>query len=253
MNVTVSYARTVTLPGGEKLSIVGPGSRQNVTIGGDNEVVGIKGGWREVSMVSGASVAIRSADEAWQAFLANPSTAVAHLPFADTYELQTAPAPTLAYYEQPSTIGQAELIPVWVFVADLYVAVEGGQNLGQSLLVDDAKIYVPAAAEPTAVPQATILSPAPDTVILPGETVTLSGSGSGGVAPLSYEWFSSVDGFLGSGATLENVLLTDNSKTGVPAPNTITLRVTDANGQMATATTAVHIPTPLLYLPVVVK
>lgn len=251
MNVTVSYARTVTLPGGEKLSIVGPGSRQNVTIGGNNEVVGIKGGWREVSMVPGASVSVLSAADAWQLFLANPETAVAHLPYADTYELQTDPAPTLAYYEQPSTIGQAELIPVWVFVADLYVTPDGGS--GQSLLVDDAKIYVPATAEATALPQAAIVSPTPNTIIMPGETVNLEGSSSGGVAPLSYEWFSSVDGFLGSGASLADVPLTANSKSGTPSANVITLIVTDANGLTASDSVVIDIPVPLVYAPVILK
>ncbi|MCI0579964.1 MAG: DUF6345 domain-containing protein [Chloroflexi bacterium] len=254
MNYAVSYARTVEVSPGQTLSIVGPGSRQNVYISGNNEVVGIVGGWRDVQMVAGSSVPVKTSDDAWSDFLANPETAVAHVPAADLYDLAGNPAPALAYYEQPTSLGQAELIPVWVFVADLYV--ETAQGLapeGLTLLAEDAKIYVPASAEPAALPQATILTPPPGTVLAPGETVDLSGAASGGVAPLSYEWSSDVDGFLGSGPAVNDVLLSPNLRTALPAPNVVTLRVTDANGLTATATVEVLVVPPLVFLPAVLR
>lgn len=253
MNYAMSFMRTVQIDAaGTKLSVVGPGSRQNVYMGDGGEVIGMKGGWRPVVMDGQrATVPIRSAEDAWKAFLDNPETAVAQPPRADEYVLSDVTQPTLAYYEQPSTVEQAELIPVWVFVADLYVD-DGNPTRGTDalqLMADDAMIYLPAAADDAALPDVTITSPISGTVLMPGETVNLAGEATGGVAPYSYLWTSNVNGVLGMEATVPDVSLTPDTRAGGFGPNVITLQVTDANGQSATAAVSITINN-VTYLPV---
>jgi len=256
MNYATSFMRTVTIDGaGTKLSIVGPGSRQNVYLGDGGEVIGLKGGWRPYSLeTQRATTPIRSAEDAWQAFMDNPDTAVAQPPRADEYVLSDVTPPTLAYYEQPSTVEQAELIPVWVFVADLYVDDGAPARSADALylMADDAMIYLPAAADDAALPQVTITSPISGTVLMPGERVELAGEATGGVAPYTYLWTSSVDGELGTDATIPDVLPSPDTRAGGFSPNVITLQVTDANGQTATAEVEVTVMTSL-YMPAVAK
>ena len=85
MNYAMSFMRTVQIDAaGTKLSIVGPGSRQNVYMGDGGEVIGLKGGWQPVAMDGQrATTPIRSAEDAWKAFLDNPETCL----------LYTSPSP----------------------------------------------------------------------------------------------------------------------------------------------------------------
>ena len=248
----VHFARSIDV-GGQKLTIVGPGSRQNVYIGDQNSIIGLKGGWRDVQTTSNL-VNITTAEEAWDAFLADNTFAVAQVPMADLYDRTGKPAPTLAYYEQTSLLGQVELIPVWVFVADLYMedvapAPPGpGSPAGMTLLASDAYIYLPAEAAADTLPDAVILSPEPDATIGLGQAVDLSGSASGGTGPYEYLWTSNVDGVLGSGPTVAGVILHADVRGSELLPNVVTLQVTDANGLQATATVEVNVPAPL-YLP----
>ena len=106
---SISYMRTVNVSGVD-LSIVGPGSRQNVYIGDGSEVIGLKSGYVQLQIDQQREfVPILTAEEAWQAFLADPTVAVAQPPAADLYSLTDTP-PTLAYYQQPTTESQQELI-----------------------------------------------------------------------------------------------------------------------------------------------
>lgn len=255
-NYAIHYARTVDI-GGQRLSIVGPGSRQNLYVGDESEIIGFKGGWREVQ-TTGAMIDIISAEDAWNAFLADPTIVVAQLPTAELYDLAGQPDPTLAYYEQPTAMGQVDLIPVWIFTADLYVTAPqtaaqaaGREPWGMGLVAEDAMIYIPAAAAVDTMPQASILTPAPGLNLDAGMTVDLSGAATGGTAPYIYEWASSVDGVLGTGETITGVPLHPDPRGAALAPNTITLRVIDANGLIATAAVDVLVWTPL-YLPLVI-
>ncbi|MCB8968375.1 MAG: hypothetical protein H6660_15950 [Ardenticatenaceae bacterium] len=254
----IHYARTVDIGGGQLLSVVGPGSRQNLYVGDGSVVVGFKGGWREIQ-TTGGSIDTISAEDAWQAFLADPTMAVAQLPVATEYDRTGQPEPTLAYYEQPTMMGQEELIPVWIFVADLYVSAPqtaaqaaGLEPFGLGLVADDAMIYVPAAADAAALPQASIVTPEPGVVLNSGMMVDLSGAATGGTAPYTYEWVSSVDGILGTGETVNGVVLHADPRGSMLAANSITLRVIDANGLIATATVDVEVQ-PLLFLPVLIQ
>jgi hypothetical protein len=265
LDYQISYARTVPIGPGQSLSVVGPGSRQNVYLGDGSVVIAMKGGWREVQVMqpglgleatTQVTVPIKASDQAWADFLADPSIAVAPPPEALTYTWTTTP--TLAYYEQSLFISQTELIPVWVFEADLYtetvpVTAQVQATTAISVLVaSDVKIYVPAEADPASLPQATITSPAPGTSVKPGQSLNLVGMASGGLPPYSYLWSSSKDGILGTGPTLTIPGLLPDVHGGHAQPNMITLLVTDANAQTATDTVDVTVFLQM-YIPLVYK
>lgn len=265
LNFAVSYARTLDIGGGQRISVVGPGSRQNLYFGDGSVLIGMKGGWRDVQRAGiGASleaaeaitVSIKTAEEAWADFLADPSIAVAQPPLAVSYDMTGKPDPTLAYYEQSLSGSQTQLIPVWIFVADLYDGTTPGTAQGlatnqtEGLVATDVKIYVPAAVDPSALPTASITSPAPGTVVRPGESLDLAGTASGGTAPYSFQWSSSADGILGTGSTLTIPGLQPDEHGSQAQPNTITLLVVDADG--LTATDSVDVTVLLrVYLPLV--
>lgn len=263
-NYAIDYARALDI-GGQQISIVGPGSRLNAYIGDNSQVVGLQGGWRDVEpapvnmgvqSTAAVTVPIKTAEQAWAVFIADPHIALAQPPAANLYITATKPLPTLAYYEQASVVTQTELIPVWVFVADLYTSTATSQAQVQStqavsaLVASDVSIYVPASA--AALVQANITSPTAGTKVMPGQSLILTGTVSGGQAPWTFQWSSSVDGELGAGPTLTIPGLHSDVHNGNPQPNIIYLLVTDANGQQSTATVDVAVFLQM-YLPVINK
>ncbi len=266
-NIALHYARSVYDPYSmQNISIVGPGSRLNFYIGNENQVIGMKGGWRDYELAGAGvglqaaapiTVLIKTADAAWTDFLADPSIAVAQPPQALIYDRAGKPDPTLAYYEQSLSISQTQLIPVWVFVADLITETVGipahlqATTATTALVASDVNIYVPAADDPTALPQVTITSPTPGTIINLGQSVTLDGEVNGGQEPYTYLWTSSVDGVLGTDLKLESPALHPDIK-GVLTANKLTLLVIDADGLHATASIDVLVRTAV-YLPLVLR
>jgi hypothetical protein len=229
-NYAISYARTLDIGGGQRVSVVGPGSRQNVYIGDDNAIIGMKGGWRDVQTQTAQSML--------------QSTATITVPIMNA--------------EEAWSTSQKELIPVWVFVADLYTTTATSLLQVQAtaaisaLVASDVDLYVPASADPLAMPQASIISPAPGTTVRQGQSLVLSGTVSGGTLPYTYTWSSSVDGLLGTGPTLTIPGLHPDVHSGQVQPNSIILLVTDANAQVSTdqVDVTVHLQ---LYLPLVLR
>jgi hypothetical protein len=254
MNYALSYARTLDI-GGQKVSVVGPGSRLKTYIGENGAIIGMKGGWRDVAQNTGiqATVPIRSAADAWTSFVTTPTIALALPPLADRYDRTGKPAPTLAYYEQPTMDGQVELIPVWLFVADLYddTPATPQQAATSYLVASDVQIYVPAAASPTSTPKAQITSPSSGISLAPGAGIALTGSATGGTAPYVFTWSSSSGSDLGTGASISTSLEPD-LRDGSGRPVKIILTVRDANGQVSTAAIDVTVP-PRIALPLIVQ
>jgi hypothetical protein len=258
-NYAVHYARTVDIGDGTRLSIVGPGARQNVYVGDESQVIGLKGGWRDFQVekppagtgLAPQMIPIKSSTEAWEEFLADPTIVMAQLPAATSYDTIGKPDPTLGYYEQPTILNQNELIPVWIFVADLYVD-DADAPGGKVLVTSDAQIYVPASADPLSIPQAEIVSPAPGTVLMPGQTLNLLGAASGGQSPYSFEWSAGIDGILGSGESLTGIHLTADERSSGLQKTTITLQVVDSNGMVSYDSVEVTVMLPL-YLPLLAR
>jgi len=85
-----------------------------------------------------------------------------------------------------------------------------------------------------------------------GQSVPLEGMVSGGKAPYTYLWTSSVDGELGVELTLTSPALHTDVGKGVLTANKLTLLVVDANGLNATATVDVLVRAAV-YLPLSLK
>jgi hypothetical protein len=204
-------------------------------------MLGLQGGSRDIAF-TGEQVTIMDATKAWDLYLADPTIALAQIPWdADTVEKT---GETLGYYEQPHLQGQAQMIPTWIFSATF-------SNEG-TILAEDVLVYVPASADYMP-PDVAITAPAEGTVFSPGDLVTFEGEvvGENGMPPFTYEWYSSSDGFLGSGATLQAPLSTALGK-GEVLDHVISLEVTDANGQQGTATVNVFVKTAV-YLPLIMR
>jgi hypothetical protein len=245
-NVSLSYGRLIEAQLGttggmrvEQISVVGPGARTKLYLGDGGEMLGIQGGSRDVE-TTGDWVRTMDADAAWGLYLQDPAIALAPIPWVYDEILRTGE--TLGYYEQPYTEYQKELIPAWIFTADFY-----GEG---DLLAEGVLVYVPAATEYLP-PAPSIDAPPPDSEFSPGEEVTFMGSAKSGVAPYTFDWYSSHDGFLGSGESID-AILTGAVEKGSLVSHTITLQATDANGQKGAASENVYVRTAI-YLPIVLK
>jgi hypothetical protein len=100
-------------------------------------------------------------------------------------------------------------------------------------------------------PVVTITDPISGTLFAPGVSIPFNGVVEGGKPPYTFKWSSSVDGDLGA----TNALLAKLSgavKAGEVIVHAIKLEVTDANGQIGTATILVKVMVPV-YLPQINK
>jgi len=234
------------------VSTVGPGSATKVYYGGASTAlrgasqeqlpIGLAGGNRDVN--EGAGTSTKAYLDSWNEFLADRQLAVVSIPLDwDTAQLV---AQTFSYYEQPQDVPQQELIPVWVFTADLY---KGAQLVG-----NDAAIYVPANGDyyPPAV---TIDAPTANATFVAGRWVDLKATSSGGFQPFTYEWSSSAQGTLvkGEQEDVKVMLLGQSDKEGQPTPVAITLKVTNQNGQSRTAEVIVNVVGQPVWLPLVMS
>lgn len=246
-NLALTYNRVitpvVTTVSGSQLQsfpIVGPGGRIKVYIGDQDEIIGMQGGSRDL-MQTGGMVDVMTSDEAWAMYLDNPRVALLEVPWVADQIVPTSAV--LGYYEHPQFIPQSDLVPVWIFTADFYA--------GGELLAPDVAIYVPAAVEYLP-PQVQIDTPPPGAAFLPGVPIAFSGSVvQHGKPPFTFEWSASHDGPLGTGASIVAPLST-SVKGSYLYTQTVSLQVTDANGQHGTATTTVLIQAAL-YLPVLYR
>lgn len=252
VNSSLSYARVIdvhvglkTASGGRRveqvqLSTVGPGAREKLYLGDLGKILGAQGGMRDIQ-TTGADVTVMTADKAWDLYLADPTIALDPIPWV--YNVVSRTAETLGYYEHPQEQQQQELIPSWIFSATF--TAEG------EVIADGVAVYVPASTEYLP-PIVSIQSPAEGAVFEAGQAVTFQGTvEERGTAPFTYAWQSSYSGPLGSGATLEAPLPAAILKSSLIS-HTITLQVTDANGQSGTASRMVYVRAAL-YLPLVIR
>jgi hypothetical protein len=238
-------AQSLTAAGLQKAEfmVVGPGGRLKLYFGdGNNNIVGVMGGSRDVEVPpSKAMVDVIPAQEAWAMYLADPKIAIPEVPWAASYISYTAAE--LGYYEMPYIVPQSELIPVWIFNANFY-------SPDKALLAENVPVYVPAALEYMP-PEVTITTPISGTLFAPGEPIHFIGTVEGGKPPYQYKWNSSEDGVLGSALDIM-AGLTGAAKGNEIFYHAIKLEVTDANGQIGSATILVKVMLPV-YLPPIFK
>lgn len=256
VDVLVAYGRTLATGApntrGEMLlgSTVGPGSVTKLYYGGASGAlrsangqqlpIGLVGGMRDV--VEGNLITTQSYTKTWEAFQEDHQLALLSYPLAWDTAVLTGQTFSPGY-EQPLDVSQQELIPVWVFTADLY--------LGDELVGPDATIYVPASPDYYP-PEVTIDAPAADETFVAGQVIDLAATTAGGYGPFTHEW-SGPQGSLGSEEDIQVMLKAapDRADESEPSPVTISLTVTNQNGQSRTAEVTVNVEGDMLYLPVI--
>jgi len=202
--------------------------------------IGLLGGSRDV--LTGDTITTKPFEDSWTEFLADRQLAVNSLPLDwDTAQLV---GQTFSYYEQPQDVPQKELIPVWVFTADLYK--------GAQLVSDNATLYVPANPDYYP-PDVTIDAPTAGSSFVAGQWVDLQATSSGGYGPFTYEWSSSTQGALyeGDQEDVKAMLLTKTAKPGETTPVVISLKVTNQNGQSRSAEVLINVVGQPQWLPLV--
>jgi hypothetical protein len=255
-DVLVAYGRTlatgVQAAGGAMIDVgtVGPGSASKVYYGGASTAfrgasqeqlpIGLLGGSRDVK--AGGTTTTKPPEDSWAAFLADRQLAVNSLPL--DWDTAVLVGQTFSYYEQSQDVPQQELIPVWVFTADLYK--------GAELVGDNSTFYVPANSDYYP-PNVTIDAPIADSTVVAGRWVDLQATTIGGFGPFAYEWSSSAQGPLATGDQEDTkaMLLGQSDKEGETTPVAITLKVTNQNGQSRTAEVIVNVVGQPQYLPLI--
>lgn len=201
---------------GYEAPVTGPGAKMMAYVD-ETGIIGLKGGYRNVDYVD--DVEIISADEAWELLLAHKSDILLATPGLPLDELVRLDA-HFGYYEKGIGQYQEYLIPAWIFDVEFF-SNDMNQGNGQ-LIVPASERFYPLVS--------TITSPANNDVFGEGEMIELRGTADYGQAPYTFEWTSDSDGFLGNGDVIRTTL-NSNERDGFILQNTITLTVTDANGQ----------------------
>ena len=257
-DIMVAYGRT--LPTGVRAangamiqgSTVGPGSVTKLYYGGESAAlrsptaqqlpIGLIGGSRDVH--EGALITTQTYTKTWEAFLADRQLAVIPIPL--DWDTAVLKGQTFSPgYEQPLNVPQKELIPSWVFTADLYN--------GAELVGPDTTVYVPASADYYP-PDVTIDAPTANSTVLAGQLIDLQSTTGGGYGPFTYLW-SAEQGPLGNQEDIKSFLLAGPAKPDQSGPVqvTISLEVTNQNGQSRTAEVVINVVGQPLWLPLIQK
>jgi hypothetical protein len=220
-SIMVSYRREMT----SGYQVLGAGAVLNVTYGDNDRLERwAMGGWRDV--YPGPEVSVITVEEAMELVATEGSDAtIGGIPLCDTVLVIDA---ELAYYEENGDVVQDELEIIWALTCLCISEYDTGQ----------VEIYVPARALP---PRGSIDAPPDGSWYPEGEAVVFSGSATGGLTPYSFDWYSDVDGYLGSGEIITINTLSAIVRDGTVIPHTITLTVTDLNGMSDNARISVFI------------
>jgi Family of unknown function (DUF6345)/Dockerin type I domain len=208
MNVNVSHIRNHA-----GYYILGPGANLEVILGNTSELQSAYyGGWRDI-YDAGTFEPITLGDALAYVAASGPEITIGGMPLCDDFIVDNA---ELGYYEGPMDSVISELQPVW-------------QVNGFCVFEDDTtacQVLIPADYP---IPQGIIQEPGQDTSINCNEVLFVYGSASGGTSPYIYDWYSDIDGYLGSGESLQVMNLSCFGKEGGFAGHTIILEITDEN------------------------
>jgi hypothetical protein len=291
----VIYSRIITYtPPGLNLSapmefsVVGPGAKLKVYVeptasaaqlaaDGTGDVSGAMGGWRRVqesSLTLKAVVPILPYNKIEALFEdLEPQVALANVPFQNPTSKKVLNY-TLAYWEGPAGLGQAELIPAYALTAAYTGTIEVSPGVTETVVVTGVT-YIPSN-EAYMRPYAKISSnSAEGEIVAPGDKVVLTAADASqtlaalghdaslnfalGVGPYVYEWYrGSVadENKIGTGRTITyTVALAGENVHKAPAVQNIFLQVVDlANKYETTSIDSVPIEImPPLYLPAIVR
>ncbi len=264
----VSYSRVIsfTPAGGDPVAfpVDGPDARPDVYVSMDGQVIGARGGWRELEEVATLdTVEVLAPDRMNQLFtVLEPIVNLLHTPFA-AHDVVIAGS-TLGYFEREAGATQTTLLPVYML--DLSFRDEGGQELTRSVG------YVPVAPELMSPPANITSLDEEGTLAMVGDVLTLTAADASqplsalgygddldfalGRPPYTYTWYLN-DTPLGQGRSLNYTVAAGDVPTSQKggAPLRITLAVEDGNGNRSVSSRSVQVLGLTLgarrYLPVI--
>jgi len=223
LNVNVQHIRT-----DYGYNILGPGANLEVVFGNNCELQSAYyGGWRDI-YESGTFEPITLADALGYVAASGPEVTLTGMPMCDEFIVDNA---ELGYYEAPMDTFILELQPVW-------------QVNGFCVYDEDTTAYQVLIPADYPIPHGIIQEPAQDTSIDCGEGLNVYGAATGGTPPYQYDWYSDMDGHLGSGQSYQVANLSCTGKEGASAMHTIILEVTDENSKNDWTTVNVRVIAP---------
>ena len=238
-NTNVGYGRQIFADSRTKVSVAGAGARVNAYIGGDGNVMGARGNWRNIQTTG--DIAVNDANATWALFETYGEKVAIEPVLVEYDDVTTDPATAIqVYYEYSSHIRQTELIPCWMF--EVEYSLEGESVGAAKALVPAAHSYVPPVVE--------ITTPATSTTFNHGDTINFDCDvvAGFGTPPYSYNWQSRVDGLLSTQKAFQTDQLSvhcpDESLDCSPLPHAITAIVTDAKDFHSTDTIQITVNGP---------
>ncbi len=202
--------------GSGQLTVMGTGGRLKVYVGDGGQIWGVAGGWREFAQTGSTSVI--TAQAAQDRLIQNGSQA--SLVALSTVGNLSITGHTMGYY----AFSNLTVVPVYIFDATFSI---NNTNVSSDYL------YVPAS-DAVAPPIANITSPGDNSSYGTTDTIDFVGEAHLGASPMTYAWFSDIDGSLGTGTSI-SAQLSAATRDGEPVPHTIRFQVTDAAGFVTVA------------------
>lgn len=207
--------------------VVGPGGNMSVTIGPNAQIQRVfQGAWRP--LVQGPAVNTIPLTSVLQALSTRGSDATVDGINPIVYSIQVD-SWQLGYYEYGCGTLQSSVRPIYILNCTMSETPTG--QTPQVTTQDQIRMWAEALP-----PTGMILSPPDGTCIPPGGQVCLSGSATGGVAPLQISWEDDLGNLLGTGPNLcANLSLPPAGHTVDDTTRTVEMTVTDALGHVGHA------------------
>lgn len=213
------------------LRVAGPGASMTVALGGGGQLQRLfEGAWRKVA--AGAMVNVVPISTALSFLAAHGADATVDGTGPWTEQIQVN-SWELGYYEYSSDVLQTTLRPVYILHCTI-VETPAGHSPPVTSPMD---VHLWAEALP---PEARIDWPPDGALSQPGAPVCFSGSGSGGISPLTLTWADDLLGPIGSGgAACAALNLPGAGHNQSDSTHTVTLTVRDALGREAHASVGI--------------
>jgi hypothetical protein len=216
LDVLYSFGELDSFGESGEIPVEGPGAKIRVSIGNDEDVIGLHYVWREIKEEPLGLYPAISEDDAIEIFKERLERE------PEEFEV------TLVYFAESEYEKQDFLQPYYKFDGTITIEDQEIELMTQ---------LIPAT---TFSPIVTIESPLSYEEFLEGEPIDFLASVSGGEEPYQYVWESDIDGVIGTQASFSSDLSVAARDQEI-LPHAITLEVTDKNGNQDTALVSVTI------------
>jgi hypothetical protein len=217
---------------GVNLPTVGLGGRTHMSVGVDGSIQAFSQVNRKVQ--ARTAVDVISMEAAINQLAAFGYAALQGAPEFPAQEVEIVDM-NLGYYEQGLGSPQTTVGPVYYMDVQLF----GAENARGERVTAPGRIYLAADALPV---HGEILLPQDGATFAYGDPVSFRSGAADGAEPYEFAWYSDTQGLLSTEQNFTTTELVPSFREpGVPAPITIELRVTDANGNVSTDQIAINI------------